>query len=61
MGKSSRRKKMSRIFREEEALTKSQWRESIRKSKLNVDYENTPVIRKKWKVKNKYPKVVQTA
>ena len=55
MGKSSRRKKEARIFREEDAVSKDQWNESIRRLKSNVSYD-TPVIRYKWKIKNKYPK-----
>lgn len=57
MGKSSRLKKMARIFREEHDLTKVQWEKSIRKSKNYVTYGATPVIKLKWKKKNKYPKV----
>ena len=57
MGKSSRRKKEARIFREEEGVSKDKWRDSIRYVKNNVSYD-TPVIRYKWKIKNKYPKTV---
>jgi len=55
MGKSSRKHKEARKFREEQELSKSDWEEGVRLEKMKVYYD-VPVIRYKWKINNKYPK-----
>jgi hypothetical protein len=59
MGKASRRKKAARAFREEQEVSKDQFTKALKYDKSDVSYD-VPVIRHKWKVKNKYPRAVAT-
>ena len=59
MGKASRRKKAARAFRAEQRVSKKTFTAAVDYDRNDVSYD-VPVIRHKWKTKNKYPKAAAT-